>query len=426
MFKTISSLMLAACGATYAATPEIESFNVSQNPETHIVDVSFSLSAKAVVTLDVLTNGVTVGADKYANFRDSAAPGGGSPIGKVTSAGPHLWRWRPSRTLPRMTLTNGVVSVQLRAWSLDAPPDYMVLDSASPSNATFYASAADLPEGGIKTPSDPTNSVEIAALKSDVYRTTKLVLRKIPAAGVKWRMGSPTSEADRNDNETPHYVTLTNDYYVSIYPMTERQFSNFVKSYSGYGMILPKCWEKYTAYRGDFSTGKYCWPENGHDVDPSSHFGVLRGKTGFRFDFLTEAEWEYACRAGSTGSWCDGSSNPFNVAWSENSFSSTTNAKEVGLKQPNAWGLYDMHGNVYEWVLDQYGAYGSDSVIAPEGATDNISERVARGGTCRRPYKYTRSAARYHYNGTQFSDTVNGSSWGVRISCPAALPDWLR
>ena len=425
MVKILTPLVLAACGA-YAATPEIEGFNVSQSPETHIVSVSFSLSEKAVVTLDVVTNGVTIGADNYLNFRDAADPGGASPVGRVAAAGPHVWTWKPSRKLPQKVFDPGEFGVQLRAWSLDAPPDYMVLDSASPSNATFYASAADLPDGGIKTPTDPTNAEEVAALNTDVYRTTKIVLRKIPAAGVKWRMGSPTSESNRNSDETPHYVTLTNDYYVSIYTLTERQYSKFVATYSNDGPILPKMWMAYTAYRGAFDTGLYCWPENGHDVSPTSAFGVLRRKTGFRFDFLTEAEWEYACRAGTTGRWCDNSSNPSNVAWSSSSFSGQVNKKEVGLKQPNAWGLYDMHGNVYEWVLDQYGSYGSDSVIAPVGATGNITNRVARGGTCRRSSSNTRSAARYKYDGTKFSDTVYGSSWGVRISCPASLPDWMR
>ena len=424
--KLIFTLAVAASTAlTTFALPEIQNFSVTQNKD-RVISVSFELSEKAIITMDMMTNGVSIGANNYQTVRNANANDGKSPVGKIAAAGQHLWTWRPNKEWPGYFLTNGEFSVSVKAWSLDAPPDYMVLDSATRSNATFYASATDLPDGGIKTPSNPTNAEEIATLTNDVYRTTKLVLRKIPAAGVKWRMGSPTSESSRNSDETPHYVTLTNDYYVSIYPMTERQFSNFVQSYSGYGMLLPKSWDKYTVYRGDFSTGQYCWPENGHDVSPSSYFGILRGKTGFKFDFLTEAEWEYACRAGTTGSWCDGSSNPSNVAWSSSSFSSSVNAKEVGLKQPNAWGLYDMHGNVYEWVLDQYGAYGSASVIAPVGATGNITNRVARGGTCRRPYSSTRSAARYKYDGTKFSDTVYGSSWGVRIACPAALPDWMR
>ena len=423
--KMTLPFLLVACGA-YAASPEIENFSVEQNPNTHIVRVAFSLTEKAVVTLDVVTNGVSIGADNYSNFRDAAAPRGASPAGRVIAAGPHVWTWRPSRNLPKKVFDPGEVGVRLKAWSLDAPPDYMVLDSASYSNATFYASVEDLPDGGIKTPSNPTNAEEIAALASDVYRTTKLVLRKIPAAGVKWRMGSPTSEADRISDETPHYVTLTNDYYVSIYPVTYWQYAKFVTTSDATYSIYPKNWTSYVSYRGDFGTGKYCWPENGHDVAPSSSLGLLRKKTGFRFDFLTEAEWEYACRAGTTGRWCDNSSNPSNVAWSSSSFSGTVNSIQVGLKQPNAWGLYDMHGQIYEWVLDQYGSYGSASVIAPVGATGNITNRVARGGTCRRPYKNTRSAQRYRYNGTDFSDTVYGSGWGMRISCPASLPDWMR
>ena len=88
--KELFPLLLLASCAVYAATPEIENLHVSQDSKTHVVDVSFSLSEKAVVTLDVLTNGVTVGVDKYSSFYDAANPQGGFPAGRVVAAGSHL------------------------------------------------------------------------------------------------------------------------------------------------------------------------------------------------------------------------------------------------------------------------------------------------------------------------------------------------
>ena len=284
------------------ALPEIQNFSVTQGND-RVLSVSFELSEKAIVTMDMTTNGVSIGADNYQTVRNAHANDGKSPAGKVTAAGQHLWTWRPNKEWPGYLFTNGEFAVSVKAWSLDSPPDYMVLDSATTSNATFYVSAADLPEGGLKT-ADPNDAEALAALLNDVYRTTKLVLRKIPAAGVKWRMGSPTSEADRGSDETPHYVTLTNDYYVSIYPVTYYQYAKFVSTSDASYTVMPKSWTSYINYRGAFNTGEYCWPENGHDVAPGSSFGLLRKKTGFLFDFLTEAEWEYACRAGTTGRWC--------------------------------------------------------------------------------------------------------------------------
>ena len=98
MKELFSLLLFASCGVC-AATPEIENLQVTQDSKTHVVAVSFSLSEKAVVTLDVLTNGVTVGVDKYSSFYDTANPKGGFPAGRVVAAGSHLWQWRPSRSM---------------------------------------------------------------------------------------------------------------------------------------------------------------------------------------------------------------------------------------------------------------------------------------------------------------------------------------
>lgn len=423
----VSSVLVAL---SVVAAPEIENLSVVQNRD-RMLTISFSLTEKAIVTMDILTNDVSIGASNYWSIRDTQSADDAFPANRIVAQGDHVWTWRPVKEWPGHSFTSNVFRVSLKAWSLDAPPDYMVIDSASISNAPhFYATAADLPEGGIKT-ADPDDAEAVAELTNDVYRTTKLILRKIPAAGVKWRMGSPTNELYRQDGETPHYVTLTNDYYVSIYPITFTQARNFFGLDESTTInVKPKHNLSYLTARG--STDGFCWPGDGHSVSSSSGFGYMRQRTGLRFDFLTEAEWEFACRAGTAGRWNHDGDSFDAVAWAHYTGGARTNA--VGLKMPNAWGLYDMHGLVQEWVLDQYGTYPTSSVTAPEGASDNISNRVLRGGP--RAVKYngvysysalisTRSAYRAYDNASKLADG-NSNGYGGRLSCPAALPDWLR
>jgi len=411
------------------ATPEVQNLAVSQNAD-RMVTITFDLTEKAIVTMDILTNGVSIGAANYQTLREPLAADDVFPANRILGQGNHVWMWRPVKEWPGYKFTSSAFSVTVKAWSFDAPPDYMVIDRSIVSNApNFYATAADLTEGGIKT-ADPNDAAAVSALTNDVYRTTKIVLRKIPAAGVMWRMGSPVDETYRQGDETPHYVTLTNDYYVSIYPFTFTQTRLYFNTQDSVDInIYPKNNMSYKAARGDYANG-FCWPGNGHSVSNSSGFGYMRRRTGLRFDFLTEAEWEYACRAGTEGKWNNNEDSSASVAWSELSGGAKNHV--VGLKEPNNWGLYDMHGLVNEWVLDQYGAYPTKSVIAPTGASDNVSMRIIRGGP--RNLKWndlydsrvsTRSAYRGSYDGSKTYDGGN-NGFGVRVSCPASLPDWLR
>jgi formylglycine-generating enzyme required for sulfatase activity len=115
--------------------------------------------------------------------------------------------------------------------------------------------------------------------------------------------------------------------------------------------------------------------------------GKLRARTGLDFDLPTEAQWEYACRAGTTTTYSYGNSADGNYMWYDSNSNSKTHV--VGTKQPNLWGLYDMHGNVSEWCLDWYGtlSYGTD----PKGSSSG-SNRVKRGGSW---YYYAGSCASF-------------------------------
>ena len=421
----MTSAVLACLGAV--AMPEIENLSVSQNRD-RMVSISFSLTEKAIVTMDILTNGVSIGADNYRTLREPLSPKDEFPAGRVLAAGPHTWMWRPTKEWPGQHLENNAFSVKVQAWSFDAPPDYMVVDGVAQSNITFYASAAELPYGGIKT-ADPDDADAIAELTNDVYRTSKLILRKIPAAGVKWRMGSPEDETYRNADEVPHYVTLTNDYYVSIYLFSLSHLWRFfrVGEVSYVGKTGTRNNQTYTGARGAIAS--YNWPADGHEVSPTSGFGYMRGKTGLRFDFLTEAEWEYACRAGTEGRLNVEDAELSEIAWS--GMSGSVRSKVSGLKLPNKWGLYDMLGLCNEWCLDQYGDYPESAILAPEGVTTNLSRRIIRGGP--RNLKWNgsynsavsvRSAYRGRIDPTSDYDGANGL--GIRVSCPASLPDWMR
>ena len=128
----------------------------------------------------------------------------------------------------------------------------------------------------------------------------------------------------------------------------------------------------YNAIRGEINGAK--WPTSSA-VDSTSFMGKLRARTGLNFDLPTEAQWEYACRAGTATTFSYGDSEDGDYMWYKSN--STGSQHEVGAKQPNSWGLYDMHGNVNELCLDWFGTLpgGTD----PKGPSSG-SWRVLRGG----------------------------------------------
>lgn len=195
----------------------------------------------------------------------------------------------------------------------------------------------------------------------DEYKTTKLVLRYIPEGS--FIMGGGSSDESRR-------VTLTKPFYMGVFEVTQKQWG-LVMGSSG-GDSYPAS-VSYNDIRGSSSGAR--WPASAA-VDASSFLGKLRAKTGLDFDLPTEAQWEYACRAGTMTAYYWGDAMDGAYAWYSGNSGSKTHP--VGTKLPNAWGLYDMSGNVWEWCRDWYGtlAYGTDPVGSASGST-----RVLRGGS---------------------------------------------
>ena len=261
-------------------------------------------------------------------------------------------------------------------------------------------------------------------LNDDTCRTTELWLRKIPAG--TFMMGSPEDEVGRDTDETQHEVTLTQDYYMGVFECTQKQWELVMGSNpSSYqGDCRPVEYVSYNTIRGTGAQAGAGWPTYGHAVDASSFMGKLQAKTGLVFDLPTEAQWEYACRAGTITALNSGKNltntgqddamdevgrYSYNKSDGKGGYSKHTT---VGSYLPNAWGLYDMHGNVWEWCLDWYnGSYGIAAVSDPVGPNTG-SYRVKRGGSWGYGASYCRSAFRGNSTPSNYS-----SDYGFRVLC---------
>ncbi len=205
----------------------------------------------------------------------------------------------------------------------------------------------------------------------------EMKFRKIPAG--KFTMGSPENEKGRLSTEGPqHLVTITSPFYLGMYEVTQAQWKAVMGSNPSH-------------FKGnDLPVESVSW----NDVQ-SFIQKLNQQEKGNKYRLPTEAEWEYACRAGSNTrfSFGDDADVLGQYAWyyEENSGGST---HPVGQKKPNAWGLYDMHGNVWEWVQDWHGNYPPASVTDPTGPPSGAS-RVIRGGSWLNAPRLVRSAVRY-------------------------------
>ena len=293
-------------------------------------------------------------------------------VGARVKPGKHRMTWEMDKDEP--TLHSSAFTITMHAVKGGM---YLVVDLSGGPNAENY------PIRYSDVPPDITD---------DACRTTNLWLRLcLPGT---FMMGSPTDEQFRErrgasyGQETLHQVTLTKPFYVGVFEFTQRQYNLVVGSNpSTYkGDCRPVENLNYDTLRG--SVAGSAFPVH-TQVDPNSFFGILRAKTGVLFDLPTEAQWEYACRAGTSSMLnCGTGKYDYNVEkacrcfWNLNDGIGGYNGAHttVGSYMANAWGLYDMHGNVSEWCLDWWSQdLGMASVKDPVGASTG-KYRITRGG----------------------------------------------
>ena len=295
---------------------------------------------------------------------------------------------------------------------------------------------------------EKTNPKNLEPYQSKVPETgAKYSMVPIPAG--EFLMGSPTAEQNRQDDEGPQRKVSISPFWMGKTEVTWDEYEPFMitnisRNKDGSPSQLPKgapipdaVSKPTTPYTEmSFGMGTKGYPA----ISMTQHAALkycqwLSAQTGHFYRLPTEAEWEYACRAGTTTaySWGDDPQKTSDYAW----FWDNCDGKyqPVGKKKPNPWGLHDIHGNVMEWVLDGYAAYSEkeETIKSPYiPPSKNIYPRVARGGSWYDPPEMLRSAVRFQSDSTwkiadpQLPKSIwyhTNALWlGFRLVRPAEVP----
>ena len=411
-------------GAAFAAAPQVSGVSLSQDAAQRVT-ISYTLAnAPAIITVDVRTNGVSVG-DRNLRWMS------GDVNRLVTTEGAHTVTWPAFlHQVDEDSLMNAEAVVT--AWTTNFPPQYMVVDLGRENDVTYYTSVDALP-----TENGPTDNV---------YRVTQMLFRRIDAKGRQFSVGQ---------GDTVHTVTMDHDYYIGVHECTQWQWirNGMGLNNGGYVFLTNQTDQAgrpidkvgFSVVRGDV---------NHPDAPTSSSFlGLLRARTGLPFDLPGEVEWEIAARAGNDERhWNDGSvqalapdnnridtnlnkiaRHHFNAKdlsaatisengdvsgsvsdpdrWVDDSFGTAA----VGSYKPNNWGLYDMAGNVWEMCLDEVGRDAKDIDGTIFHAATTAANNILRGGSALNGPGWMTLLGR-----NSAGRTTTGNYRGFRVALPLA------
>lgn len=213
----------------------------------------------------------------------------------------------------------------------------------------------------------PVHAPAVAA-SADLARPTPLSFSTVHGMEFVWcppgafTMGSPSSDPLRGGDEREHLVTLSNGFWMARHEVTQAQ------------------WESVMEQNPSKFQGASKPVESVSWTDCNAFVEKLNQQNGTHFRLPTEAEWEYACRAGSTGNYSFGDEKGGLGIYATFGLNSGGGTLPVGSKQPNAWGLYDMHGSVWEWCADWFNDYPTGAALNPLGPAHG-KNRIIRGGS---------------------------------------------
>ena len=431
-------LAFLAVPATVFASLSVSNVNVAEI-DGRAFKIDYTLTGgDAVVTVEMATNGVALSAGV---LRAPTGDVNRLVSGDAEDSVERTIFWRPWAGASDDHISQGNVTFTVRAWPTNDPPPYMVVSLAKTSNARvrYYGREEDVP-GGV--------------IDNEMYRKDVILLRKLPLKGVSWWLGSSNEVwgADNIISEARHLVTLPDNCYLGVFPVTQKQFANvagttthaFFNGSAEVSEMRPMEYISFyeiresaiSAYSAGSTAGSkntaYQYP-NG--PCPDSFLGKLRSLTGVAFDLPSEAQWEFACRAGhGSGLYGDGSEfsdeNLARIACFGRSTSSDSSADPssagtpvVGERLPNDFGFYDMNGCVWEYCLDWWAkdVSSNDGSINANGeylVTDPEKKgvyRVRRGGAYNKARGACRPSFRYDSDGT----STRAGNMGLRVACPA-------
>ena len=420
-FQALVGAASLSATVAFAQSPKVSNVTMSQDHVSRVVTINYDLDETAdpgIVTFDILTNGVSIGAENI--------KGAVGDLGRIQipDGNRKTIKWPAAQSWPGHNLKEACVTARVTAWSTNNPPPVMVID-LNTKEKSFYTHLAQLPGG----------------ISDRVYKTEKLVMKRIPAAGVTWTMGDSVSKPTTGRTR-PHKVSFSEDFYIGVYEVTRGQMAlvdkganrtptstDFETTQDVDAMPADKVGYGQATIDGTTDQqlrGYGIWPRDGHSVPSTSIIAQFR-QLGVEFDLPTSAQWEFACRAGTASTYNNGTNDGLNeVAWHKgnSAIDGVLMPHVVGTRKANDFGLFDMHGNVSEWVLDRYDPDGSsfdgnDVSLDPKGlesaATGHTASRTWRGGS------YDGTQCGSHITGNRNYNSVTATGFGFRLWAPVGV-----